>query len=857
MMHGVYERLLWLRRLKRGRLAATLLFVAVSLVVDLRYLLYADDIVDTDKYYMASPGVALLYLKHSLSPYSPDYLGILKYNYNAMQPLSYLVYLLVSIAGLPGTVVVPFLLRMLLMLSMYILLERLVNNSLLRIVGALAYGLNPVSSSYYMAVPIVFLPILIPLTLASFIDLYRSPTRRNIVIAGIMASLLLTLHVSSLPALAIMITPLIAYMILYSDDRHRMIKALAIVSIIIILIGLPTILHQFILHFDRPDSLLNYISRGIDPKTVKADIKYCYRTLDLSQMLTLAGDPCHRITHKIYDSTFYIWIHGLMVFLTIGLSIAALSGGRREVILFTTAASTVVASVLVLLIFLRLYGVEYHNNLIVMALRSPIKVRIVAEPFLVASTVLLADILLHRYSSGIMRVLPAMLTSILILFTIPYAYNNFKMNTYFTEDKIISNLLETGDIELDSRGIILPYTHRNMLNAPPSYRPLPLYPRPPIVDYLKESYYVYSLGYALHALGVSNVVVKMTDNLTSYYDIMSSNEFNASHALEILTQQGYNEEVYSGEAVKVLRGGASTLSSYDSVFIIGEPGNLKYVAYLLNHTGYIPSIIIAQDELHELNEYLNYKYTYIVSPLYLGSSVQGFKLITNNSYPFIYYTQGKYTSALNTTVLRTSISSGSEELVAWGSMFNIVVSGGSRFNLSVRLDGDRDSGFYIVQDTSGVYCSITGTIYPMQGPIIVTYDSSGIRAIVGSKILCELGKVRDPARVYVSPLESKVDVTVFPLRHDLPRIYYATLNNGYYLMVYRYAYNSLAKPIGVTYANSEPLLVDGYANGWIIRGDGIHRVSRGFESVYLIVSIASWLVLPLFLAYYVFRAANS
>ena len=858
MMHRAYERVSqipWPSRLRKERLTAVLLFIAVSLVVDLRYLLYADDIVDTDKYYMASPGVALLYLKHSLSPYSPDYLGILKYNYDVMQPLSYLLYWLVSIMGLPGTVVIPFLLRVLLMVSMYLLLERLVDNRLLRIIGALAYGLNPVSTSYYMAVPIVFLPVLIPLTLASFIDLYRSPTRRNIILAGISASLLLTLHIPALPALAIILLPLVAYMVLFSGNRTLMTKALVIVGVIFVLVSLPTILHQFILHFDRPDSLLNYISRGIDPKTVKADIRYCYRTLDLGQMLTLAGDPCHRITHKIYDGTFYTWIHGVMVLSTLGLSIAVLLGGRREAILFAAVASTVVTSILVTIIIMRIYGIEYYSNLIVMALRSPVKVRVVAEPFLVAGTVVLVDMLLHRGGSRIMQVLSAVLALSLIIFSVPYIYNNFKMNTYFTEDKIISHLVETRSIELNARGIILPYTHRNMLNAPPSYRPLPLYPKPPIVDYLKESYYAHSLGYALHALGVSNVVVKIRDNFTSYYDLMSSNEFNASYALEMLTQQGYSEKIYSGKAATVLRGGASTLEIYDKVFLLNEPDNLKYVAYLLNHTGYMPSIIVAPVKLHELDKYLDYRGTYIVSPLYLGSNLHGLRLISDG-YPFIYYIEGKYTRTLNITSLRVGVSPGSEELVVWGSMFNIIVSSGSRFNLSVTLDG-AGSSFYLVYNKSGVYCSITGTTYSMKGPVIVTYDSGGIRVVISGKIVCKLDKVRDPARVYISSLGSRVDVTVSLLQHGLPRIYYAALDNGYYLVVYRYAYNSLAKPVGVNYVNSEPLLVDGYANGWITRGDRVYGVSRGFENVYPIVSIVSWLVLPLFLVYYVFRVVNS
>ncbi|MEB3861830.1 MAG: hypothetical protein GSR84_06385 [Desulfurococcales archaeon] len=809
-----------------------IVFILASLVVDLAYILGAVDVVDTDKYFLGVWWVPWTYLEAAFSPYSPDYMGILKFNYHPSEPIVMLVYTITGLAGIHATLVIPFLLHLSLMVGMYTLLSRLVDREPVRILGSLAYGLNPVASAYYVATPIAFLPALLPVMVAFIIDLAMGQSRRACFKAGLAAGFTVSMHYSFAPLAAGMAGVAGLYALAYSPDRRRALKTLILAALVALAAMAPTLIHLSIVHFVGPDKQLNYLSQGLDPESVANDIRYCY-SINATGVVSLTWDPCHKQTRTTYNDNPLGLLHIPLALAT--LSLAALIPRLRGPKLLAGAAwaSTVLAASYASILFIHSLGPAFSGNILVVALRSPIKLRLAAELALITGSTILIGLLL----SSRRRLLGLALAWILVLsmagIMAPYIADTVSMETYNPANPALVRLYEEGALEPGVRGLIVPYTHEAMLHSPPEMRLLPLSPRPPVVGYIDSSYRAGTLPYALEALGAGRIVVlDQGPGERSFYDVALSQGVDPSRVVDMLVSSGVYRLAGAGDGFWVFTGRGGLLDSYGEVFVVPRPSMVWLSAYLLNTTGYIPTI----SQSPGLMGYLSPDRAYMVSTIDLGPSSGDYTRVYGG-HLFVYTTP---VDGWNAPRL------GASKVVSVSGGMRVEVARGVEMLVSVppahyRLEAVDSSGATVLiveSGSSGITCTTPGgTVEGSWGQLGLSYSGGKVNVGVGG--LSCAAEASGVLRVYLEAVDDGVRVVASGRVYG--PVYHAVAVDGWRVLVYRVAYNSLYRLAGVEAGGGEPILVDGFGNAWFYRG-GEPVVVEPLSRLYLAVGAVTWLL---------------
>ena len=808
-----------------------IVFAITSFIVDLSYILRVQDVVDTDKYFLGEWWIPWTYLEAAFSPYSPDYMGILKFNYHPSALIVMLVYTIIDFIGLNATLIIPFLLHLSLMAGMYTLLSRLVDQEQVRLLGALAYGLSPAASAYYVSTPIAFLPALLPVMAAFILDLAGDQSRRVYFKAGLVSGFTVSMHYSFAPLAAGIAVVAGLYTLAYSTQRRRVLRALILAAVVALAAMAPTLVHQSIVQIIAPDKQLNYLSQGLDPESVARDIKYCYST-DITGIISLAWDPCHKQTRVTYRENPLGILHIPLSLATLTLAVLVPRLKRAKLLAGTAWASTVLAASYATMLFMQSMGPTLSDNVLIAALRTPIKLRLVAELALITgSSIAIALALKSKKRLGL-AVAGILILSIAGIIA-PYVAGMFGMRVYNPANPAYIELYEEGAVEPGIRGLIIPYTHEAMLHSPPEMRLLPISPRPPVVKYLDSSYMAGTLPYALKALGVERVIVlDQGPQARSFYDVTLSKGVDSARVIEMLRSSGEYRLIQASGNFYVFEGKGSLVESYREALVAPKPGIEWLSSYLLNNTGYLPTI----PQEPGVRLYLSPARAYMLSTIDLGPTSGEYTRVS--SIPLYVYVAS--VNEWNAPKLSTSkvveVPLG-ERVEATRGIEMLVTIAPAQYRLEA-VDSQGSTVLTIESSASGITCiTPEKTLSSPEGQLSLSYSGGIIRVSVGN-VLCKTKAIGE-LRIYLTAFSKDLEMVASGRAYG--PIYHAVAVDDWRILVYRKAYNSLYRLEGVETSSVEPLIADGYANAWLYRnGDPI--VVEPLSRLYLAMGVATWLL---------------
>lgn len=416
-------------------------------------------------------------------------------------PLTYIVNLL----GLPVTLVYPFLFYLSSMLAFYVLSAEVLENRAYRAVVSIAYVVNPVTPYYYASIlsafTLVFLPLALKYSMRAFKHLDGGVggglVSWDFALCSFFLALSISAHEQFLPTIFIVSSFIALAFILASYHRYGPTASFVKVSVTnVLLFGIVVILvntqELLTLSTIMGASFATYFTGRFDDWI--ANVRYTYATTDVFTLLRFGGDSGAGLMHEAwFDLPGAQNIFGYAIPILLALAVVVALRERRpfhERVFFWMCVG-LFSFAFALLLFVGWLPSQTQLaqrvfdafTLPLQSFETPAKLRVVLMlSALVASMYGLRA--LENFKDTPRRKLLGL--SLLGLFALStFAYNSPWAVSYpgYTTVQQISETLEWGDIynerysdisnylsKYNGRGVIIPYTHRIELYAPPDYR---------------------------------------------------------------------------------------------------------------------------------------------------------------------------------------------------------------------------------------------------------------------------------------------------------------------------------------------------------------------------------------------------
>jgi hypothetical protein len=413
-------------------------------------------------------------------------------------PLTYIL----SSFNLPSTIVYPFLFYVLAMLSFYFFSKEFIENKALRILAGVLYLINPITPYYYASIINAFSIILLPLGLKFFVRSLREvkSQQKTLFIRNLaFASLFLGLTVSANEQLVLSVLLVSVFLLVtfvFTSYRswgltNRCLKVCLVNLSIFAMVFAAVCLPLFISLNNIQGAPLSTYFQSSSSNFLQT-VQYTYKTADLGTLLRLGGDSGAGLgTNSWYDinSITNYFGYAILGFFMAAILLLAVSTRKRveDRPFFIQGIILFIVSLALIFIMKNMDATSVSNTPLAWILRAwetPIKLRV-----LILISVLTTSLLLFKFmdSSNVKKkkALIGLTLTVLIIATV--VYNSSWVINYAGETPLqqIADSSKWGTLydqtyvaaasiveqqSLDSRGIILPYTHKAELYSDPNTR---------------------------------------------------------------------------------------------------------------------------------------------------------------------------------------------------------------------------------------------------------------------------------------------------------------------------------------------------------------------------------------------------
>ena len=409
-----------------------------------------------------------------------------------------------SSLGIPITVLYPFSFYLLSMFSFYSLSTEFLKSKLIAVSLAIMYIINPVTPYYFTSLFTAFVVVFLPLTLKFFAKSLRRLDKpltppylsKNFLLAGLFLSLSVSAHEQFFLSGSLIGAAIVGGFIITLFKKHKqnqhfarfLIVNLVMFIFVFIIINLPLLIS--VINVNRAPLSVYFTGRFDD---FLANVRYSYATTNPITLLRFGGDSGVGLNQvSWYDLNTPLNLLGYTIFAIINTSLLFVfkkNSVKKDKYFFYTVISLFVGT-FTLLIFMSLlpsnkYLSEALFSFVIQTWESPTKLRIVL--LLSALTLTIVTFTkLEKWSKNKNRKFihgPIVLLVLLLFFS----YNSPWLLEYagYTPMQQVSDNLEWGALfeesyanisnlivkEFDdTRGVIIPYTHKAELYVPPNFR---------------------------------------------------------------------------------------------------------------------------------------------------------------------------------------------------------------------------------------------------------------------------------------------------------------------------------------------------------------------------------------------------
>jgi hypothetical protein len=412
-------------------------------------------------------------------------------------PLTYAI----TSLNLSSTLVYPALFYFLSMLAFYFLAKEFLSNKVFLVLSSILYVVNPVTPYYFASIINAFSLVLLPLSLKFFVRaLESSPNSRSFVIYFVYSMFFLSLTVSANEQFILSALLLASFMaltlavILYQKiglslkSAKTLLLSLSSSGAVFLIVNLPLLLSTI----NIQSAPWSTYFQGPGASRFLTTVDYTYRNADLSTILRMGGDSGTGLGQTSwYDSAVFTNIFG---YLLLGLFFASMIilllkkdtfGGNRTLFYGTIGLFFLTVLLILLMKSLPAFPVFQNSPLdtFLKTWENPAKLRVVLLlSLLVTSFVVLGKLEVvsrnNKFFGGLMVALILVGTA---------AYNSPWVVSYAGQTPMqeVAEIANWGSLYnqeyvnisdyiqeqgVDSRGIIIPYTHEAELYSSPNAR---------------------------------------------------------------------------------------------------------------------------------------------------------------------------------------------------------------------------------------------------------------------------------------------------------------------------------------------------------------------------------------------------
>lgn len=417
-------------------------------------------------------------------------------------PISYFF----SMLNLPISIIFPFMFYFLSMISFYSLTKEFIHNKIFRILISVLYVINPVTPYYFSsllnAFVIIFLPLILKFFMKSltFIESSPSPqTNKHFICASIFSALAVSAHEQFFLSYCLLFCFLLVTFTFYWIQKYQLewlsirkyfINIIAF-FVVFIVINIPLFLSLYNL---QSAPLSTYFSGRFND--FFSNIQYTYSTVNPLTLFRFGGDAGTGLgTSGWYDvnSLTNVFGYTTLILFSISIYLTFKNKNNSSKRIFAIMNILLFFLTFTILLFMQILSTnsdlaKLFFNFLLQSWESPSKLRILLI-LSALTTILVFFQKIENCSFEKRKILTGIIVMPILFSTI--VYNSPWLVNYLGETPLqeVADNLEWGELydsryaEMskllseefsDSRGIILPYTHKTELYAPPKYRLLQL-----------------------------------------------------------------------------------------------------------------------------------------------------------------------------------------------------------------------------------------------------------------------------------------------------------------------------------------------------------------------------------------------
>jgi hypothetical protein len=480
-------------------IAAVLLLISLFLTYN---VLTLPSLVIGDNFYWTGQTIVdILGPKVIRESYLGDIAVLSTFKTGFLFPFSYLL----SVLSIPLTLIYPFLLYFLSMLSFYVFSREFLTKKIWCLIVSAMYLVNPITPYYFTSMLYAFVMVFLPLALKFFIRTLREIRQQskpgrlsiNFLISAMFLSLSVSAHEQFFLSATLISIYLVLTFLVICLRRYGQTRCFVRVSAINILLFASVFLivnTPLILSVSNINSapLATYFKGNLGD--FLANVQYCYANANPVTLFRLGGDSGVGLgQNSWYDSNAYTNLFGYALFIVFLASILLLFL-RKEVAQTDKTFFYMNVLIFVNSIFL-IEFIKYLPNdpalseklfsFVLQTWESPTELRVVLFVSLLTTT-LVAFKKLQTYGrtrkTKIVRgTVVTLLIASVVLYNSPWlvSYAGYTPLQQISDNLKWGNLFDKGYSELanvlsqkysNERGVLIPYTHKAELYLPPNFR---------------------------------------------------------------------------------------------------------------------------------------------------------------------------------------------------------------------------------------------------------------------------------------------------------------------------------------------------------------------------------------------------
>jgi len=494
-------------RLRLGRLSPIIIclailtaFLAISLLLTFKVINLPSPVIGDNFYWTSQNVLDILGPRTIRQTYLGDTAIVSSFKSGFLFPIAYVL----STLKLPLSIVYPFLFYFLSMISFYSLTKEFLHNRLLRMLASSLYIINPVTVYYFEsllnAFSLVFLPLALKFFIKSLRDIDSLPKSRflkNFTLTAILLSLSVSAQEQFFLSFAFFAGFLILTFVIFWIQKYGLtlrsmknwLGNIAAFAASLMLVNIPLAIS--IINLQSAPLSTYFTGRFYD---FLASITYTYSTADPVTLLRFGGDAGAGLGKAAwYDSNLLTNLFGYALFVIFVASVYLIVKNKKRIAkpekAFFFMSILIFFSTLITVMIIRSLpeNLDFARSIFSFPLQtweSPAKLRILLLLSALATSLVFFQ-KLENFSAPKRKIYTGIVLVSLVFTTI--AYNSPWLINYAgsTPMQEIADNTQWGDLYdqkyadmsnflakeyPDERGLIIPYTHKVELYAPPNFR---------------------------------------------------------------------------------------------------------------------------------------------------------------------------------------------------------------------------------------------------------------------------------------------------------------------------------------------------------------------------------------------------